>query len=117
MLLVDPAEITAPGDIAAPGRPPGLRAYGDRDELMANTAAYAGLQWGELTVLTTGQVDAPARVITVDRKVIEVAGHLYLEPPKNRKQRRTFYPRTTPAGYLPADGSLLAQRRKTALMR
>ena len=74
---------------------------------MANTAAYAGLQWGELTVLTTGQVDAPARVITVDRKVIEVAGHLYLEPPKNRKQRRTFYPRTTPAGYLPADGSLL----------
>jgi integrase len=38
-------------------------------------------------------------VIAVDRKVIEVAGHLYLEPPKNRKYRRTIYPRRTPAGY------------------
>jgi hypothetical protein len=35
----------------------------------------------------------------VDRKVIEVAGHLYLEAPKGRKSRKTIYPRTTPAGY------------------
>jgi len=53
--------------------------------------------------LTISQVDVAARVIAVDRKVIEVAGHLYVEPPKNRKQRRTIYPRTTPAGYPLAD--------------
>ena len=29
----------------------------------------------------------------------EVAGHLYLEAPKNRKRRRTIYPRRTPSGY------------------
>jgi integrase len=38
-------------------------------------------------------------VITVDRKVIEVAGHLYVEAPKGRKYRKTVYPRLTPAGY------------------
>jgi hypothetical protein len=38
-------------------------------------------------------------VIAVDRKVVEVAGHLYVEAPKNRKYRRTIYPRRTPAGY------------------
>jgi integrase len=37
--------------------------------------------------------------VTVDRKVIEIGGHLYCEPPKGRKQRRTIYPRQTPAGY------------------
>jgi hypothetical protein len=44
-------------------------------------------------------VDTAARVITVDRKVVEVAGHLYVEAPKNRTRRRTIYPRTTPSGY------------------
>jgi integrase len=38
-------------------------------------------------------------VITVDRKVVEVGGRLYLEAPKNRKFRRTVYPRRTPDGY------------------
>jgi hypothetical protein len=42
-------------------------------------------------------------VITVDRKVVEVAGHLYVEAPKNRKFRRTIYPRLTPGGYPLAD--------------
>jgi len=37
---------------------------GERDELMANTAAYSGLRWGELTALTTGQIDQVGRVIT-----------------------------------------------------
>ena len=54
---------------------------------------------GELAALTIAQVDTVGRVIAVDRKVIEVAGHLYLEAPKNRKYRRTIYPRRTPAGY------------------
>ena len=66
---------------------------------MASTAAYSGLRWGELTALTIGQIDQAARAITVDRKVIEVAGHLCIEAPKNRKSRRTIYPRHTPAGY------------------
>jgi hypothetical protein len=35
--------------------------------------------------------------------VVEVAGHVYIEAPKNRKFRRTIYPRRTPAGYLLAE--------------
>ena len=38
-------------------------------------------------------------MISVDRKVVEVAGYLYVEAPKNRKYRRTIYPVRTPAGY------------------
>jgi integrase len=98
-LWVDPAEIPAADDIARLGRALARRRHGERDELMVNTAAYSGLRWGELTALTVPQVDPAARVITVDRKVVEVAGHLYLEPPKNRKMRRTIYPRATPGGY------------------
>ena len=37
--------------------------------------------------------------MAVDRKVIEVRGRLYVEPPKGRKRRRTIYPSHTPAGY------------------
>ena len=37
--------------------------------------------------------------MAVDRKVIEVRGRLYLEPPKGRKRRHTIYPYQTPAGY------------------
>ena len=50
---------------------------------MAHVAAYTGLRWGELTALTAAQVDSAGREITVGRKVIEVAGHLYVEAPKN----------------------------------
>ena len=39
---------------------------------MAATAAYSGLRWGELAALTIPQVGEATRVITVDRKVIEV---------------------------------------------
>ena len=98
-LWVDPAEIPADGDICKLGRALAAARHGDRDELMANTAAYTGLRWGELTALTIGQVDTAARVIAVDRKVIEVAGRLYLEAPKNRKRRQAIYPRLSPAGY------------------
>ena len=98
-LWVDPAEIPSGGDIGKLGRALAAGRHGERDELMASTAAYSGLRWGELTALTIAQVDQAARVITVDRKVVEVAGHLYVEAPKNRKFRRTIYPRRTPAGY------------------
>jgi integrase len=98
-LFVDPAEIPADADVARLGQALTAGRHGNRDELMAVTAAYSGLRWGELTSLTIAEVDPAARVIAVDRKVIEVAGHLYLEAPKNRKRRRTIYPRTTPVGY------------------
>jgi integrase len=98
-LWVDPAEIPSGGDVAGLGRALGAGVRGPRDELMANTAAYSGLRWGELAALTIGQVDEPGRVIAVDRKVVEVAGRLYAETPKNRKFRRTIYPRLTPGGY------------------
>jgi integrase len=98
-LWVDPAEIPSGGDIGNLGRSLATGGHGERDELMACTAAYSGLRWGELASLIIPQVDRDARVIAVDRKVIEVAGRLYVEAPKNRKHRRTIYPRRTPGGY------------------
>ena len=98
-MWVDPSKIPADADIAKLGLALAAGARGDLYELMANTAAYSGLRLGELTALTIPQIDQEARSITVDRKIVEVAGHLYLEAPKNRKHRRTIYPRRTPAGY------------------
>jgi integrase len=102
-LWVDPAEIPSDDDIGKLGQALAAGLHGERDELMANTAAYSGLRWGELAALTIWQVETVNRVITVDRKVVEVAGHLYIEAPKNRKLRRTIYPRRTPAGYALAE--------------
>ena len=96
---VDPAEIPAAADVA---RLAGALAAGRRgglDELAAYTAAYSGLRQGELFALTAGQVNPGGRVIDVDRKVIEVGGQLFTEPPKGRKRRRTVYPARTPQGY------------------
>ena len=75
---------------------------------MAHVAAYAGLRQGELFALTTGQIAPGTRVITVDRKLVEVAGHLYVEAPKCRKFRATIYPVRTPDGY-PLAGKLAAR--------
>jgi integrase len=107
-LWVEPGEIPSDGDIARLGQALAAGRHGDRDELMANLAAYSGLRWGELTALTFSQASVDARVITVDRKVVEVAGHLYIEAPKNRKRRRTIYPRRTPGGY-PLAGKFAAR--------
>jgi integrase len=96
---VDPTEIPSDDDIGKLGQALAAGVHGDRDELMANTAAYSGLRWGELVALTVTQVNQDVRVITVDRKVVEIAGHLFVEPPKNRKYRRTVYPRRSTAGY------------------
>jgi len=98
-LWVDTAEIPSDDNVARLGRALGAGRHGDRDELMAQVAAYSGLRWGELVALAVRQIDLAQRVITVDRKIVEVAGHLYAEAPKNRKQRRTIYPRRTPGGY------------------
>ena len=110
-LWVDPAEIPSDDDVGKLGLALAAGRHGERDELMANTAAYSGLRWGELTALTIAQVDPAARVITVDRKVVEVAGHLYVEAPKNRKYRRTIYPRRTPAATRSPSGSPPASRQ------
>jgi integrase len=107
-LLVDPAEIPSSDDVAFLGK--ALCRRGERDELMASLAAYSGLRWGELAALTTGQVALAARVITVDRKVVEVGGRLYLEAPKNRKFRRTVYPAPDP-GRVPARGAARCPHR------
>jgi integrase len=96
---VDPAEIPSGEDVAELGQALAAGAHNDRDELMAITAAYSGLRWGELTALTVSQVDPDERVITVTRKAVEINGHLFIEAPKNRKHRKTIYPRQTPAGY------------------
>jgi integrase len=68
-------------------------------ELMVQFAACTGLRWGELAALTAAQVSQDARVVAVDRKVIEVRGQLFVEAPKNRKRRQTVYPRLTPQGW------------------
>ena len=101
-MWVDPSEIPADADIAKLGLALAAGARGDLYELMANTAAYGRLQRpavGRADCPHHHQIDQDARSITVDRKIVEVAGHLYLEAPKNRKHRRTVYPRRTPAGY------------------
>ena len=96
VLFVDPGQIPAAADVARLGHALATGRRGSLDELMACTAAYTGLRWGELAALTTAQINPAARVITVDRKVAEIAGHLYLEAPKNRKRRQTIYPAPPP---------------------
>jgi integrase len=98
-LLVDPSEIPSSDDVAALGKALAAAPNGERHELMANLAAYSGLRWGETTALSIAQVETAARVITVNRKVVEIIGKMFVEAPKNRKYRRTVYPRLTPAGY------------------
>jgi integrase len=98
-LWVDPSNIPAADDVERLGKALAAGWHGDRDELMAYVAAYSGLRWGEIAALTVAQIDTAARVISVDRKVAEVAGYLHIEAPKNRKRRQTIYPRLTPSGY------------------
>ena len=98
-LWVDPAEIPSATDVRGLGRALAAGRRGNLHELMACTAAYSGLRWGELAALAIGQVSQTRREISVNRKVVEVCGHLYIEAPKNRKFRRTIYPRLTPGGY------------------
>ena len=97
--FVDPAQIPSAADVARLGQALAAGRRGDLHELMAYTAAYTGLRQGELFALTIGQVDPAARVIDVDRKVIEVAGQLTGGAPKGRKRRKTIYPARTPHGY------------------
>src|ERR1700751_2130122 len=102
-LWVDPSEIPSSDDVAILGKALSTRRRGERDELMANLAAYSGLRWGELAALTIAQVAQAARVITVDRKVVEVGGGRCVKAPKNRKSPRRISPRRAPGGNPLAD--------------
>ncbi len=75
---------------------------------MANTAAYAGPRWGELSALTIPQIDPPARIITIDRKIIEIGGTSTSKHPRTASSARTIYPAHTPDGY-PLAGKLAAR--------
>src|SRR5262249_55385409 len=79
------------------GRGLAAGSHGERDELMANLAAYSGLRWGELTALTIPQVNEPGRVITVDRKVVEIPSQIYVEAPKNASSAGPSPPAAHPA--------------------
>ncbi len=57
VLWVEPGEIPSDEDVAKLGQALAAGRHGDRDELMASTAAYSGLRWGELTALTLSQID------------------------------------------------------------
>lgn len=96
-LWVEPDDIPADQDVASLAR-----AAASADplyELMVNFAAYTGLRWGELAALAIHQITEATRTVTVDRKVVDIRGRLFAELPKNRKRRRTIYPRETPSGW------------------
>ena len=65
---------------------------------MANVAAYSGLRWGEIAALTAPQVDTAARVITVDRQVVEVAGRVR-RGAEEPQAAADHLPAPTPSGY------------------
>ena len=111
-LFVDPSEIPAATDVAKLGQALAYLYLDKSYELMANFAACTGLRWGELAALTTTQITPATRTVDVDRKIIEIGGKLFAEPPKGRKRRRTIYPRQTPEGYALAD--LVAARAEQA---
>ena len=75
-LWVDPAEIPSDDDIGQLGRALACGRHGDRDELMAETAAYSGLRWGELTALTVPRVDAAARCLSNGCRICALAERL-----------------------------------------
>ena len=79
VLYVDPGEIPGPDDVTALGQAVAA-ARGWVFELMVVFAAYSGLRWGELAALTATQIGQAQRLVAVDRKVVEIRGHLFVEP-------------------------------------
>ena len=93
-LFVDPAEIPAAADVARLGQ--ALAVLREEYELMACFAAYTGLRWGELAALTIGQINATDRTVTVDRKVIEIGGTLYVEAAQGPQTAAHHLPHSHP---------------------
>ncbi len=82
-----PARPGHPGRGHAARAERGLQGRGGRTAAAVHLGP--GLRWGELAALTAGQIDVAARMVRVNRKVVEVGGALSVEAPKNRKWRRT----------------------------
>jgi integrase len=97
-LFVDPGDIPAADDVARMAQALVTPRQGSY-ELMVYFAAYTGLRWGELAALTAARISPQTRAVTVQQKLVEVRGHLYVEAPKNRKWRQTIYPSMTPQGW------------------
>ncbi len=98
-LWVDPAEIPADDDIGKLGQALAHGTHGDLYELMANTAAYSGLRWGELTAL-----DYPPDRHRRQGDHGRPQGHRGRRAPLYRGTQgpqvpQDDLPRTTPAGY------------------
>jgi hypothetical protein len=51
-LWIDPAGIPSADDVERLGKALAAGRHGERDQLMANVAAYTGLRWGEIAALT-----------------------------------------------------------------
>ena len=103
-LWVDPAEIPSDSDIGKLGRALAEGRHGERDKLMANTAAYSGLRWGELTALTISQVD-------------QARARHHRGPPGDRSRRATVrrgaqVPEVPQDGLPPPHARRLTARRK-----
>ena len=73
-----------------------LAAGRQEHELMACFAAYSGLRRGELAALTTGQIDPSARVVIVDRKVIEIGGRSTSRRPRAASSAASSTPGAPP---------------------
>ena len=68
-------------------------------ELMVNLAAYSGLRLGEILDLDLSHVDVKNQIIKVEYQLLDDAGNLSRQLPKWDVQRRTVFPKVTPAGY------------------
>ena len=60
----------------------------DRDKALICTAAWTGLRWGELVGLKRECLDLDKATIEVREALVDVAGNLYLSPPKTPGSRR-----------------------------
>ena len=110
-LWVDPAEVPGAADVAGLGHALAAGRHGDRDELMANTAAYSGLRWGELTALTIPQIDQAGRDV-VTSGPLPVAGHLQ----HDRGVRGGLQQSWDDPGLVAADQPRLFERRADGLL-
>jgi integrase len=60
-----------------------------RYRAMVLLAAYGGLRLGELLALDASQVDLPKATVRVAATLVEVHGHITINPPKTRAGHRT----------------------------
>jgi integrase len=109
-LWVDPAEIPSGADIGKLGLALAAGVHGDRDELMANTAAYSGLRWGELAALTLPQVARIEQARAEQEAGANPLGLIFPSPKgaywrSSNFNRRVLAPAYAATGWRDADGN------------